>query len=299
MNLSYTVSENENGRTVKWLLQNRLQLSGRLINKLKFDSKILVNKNPVHVNFITHEGDLLETLIEFEEENEYIIPQEMPLDIIYEDSSLIALNKAPGIVVHPTSYHPDGTYANGLAAYFKKQGETVKIRPVSRLDRDTTGAIVFAKNAYIQERLIKQMQNDTYEKKYLGAVWGNFSDDTGVIDLPIARMPGSIMLRHISEEGARAVTEYKIIDRYEAAALLEFKLLTGRTHQIRVHCQAIGHPLIGDTLYSDITTELIGRQALHSYFTSFIHPLTEKKLELIAPLPADFEMLLSKLKLNK
>lgn len=296
MILSHTVTTEENGRTVKWLLQNRLKLSGRLINKLKFNSKILVNKMSVHVNHITAQGDILEAFVEFEEENESIIPQEIPLDIIYEDSSLIVLYKAPDIVVHPTSYHPDGTYANGLAAYFKKNGETVKIRPVSRLDRDTTGVIVFAKNAYIQERLIEQMKTGVYEKKYLGAVWGNISDESGVIDLPIARMPGSIMLRHISEDGARAITEYKVIERYDAATLLQFRLKTGRTHQIRVHCQAIGHPLIGETLYSNIETDLISRQALHSYYTSFIHPLTEERLELKAPIPQDFEMLIQKLR---
>lgn len=298
MILSHTVTENEKGRTVKWLLQNRLQLSGRLITRLKFDSKILVNKNPVHVNYVTDAGDVLETVVEFEEENEDIIPQEMPLDIIYEDSSLIALNKAPNMVVHPTSYHPDGTYANGLAAYFRKQSEKIKIRPVSRLDRDTTGVIVFAKNAYIQERLVKQMQTGIYEKKYLGAVWGIPQEKSGVINLPIARMPGSIMLRHISEDGATAVTEYSVIDSFENAALLEFRLKTGRTHQIRVHCQAIEHPLIGDTLYSDIVTDLIIRQALHSYYTSFIHPLTQNRIELTAPLPQDFNLLLSKLKYN-
>ena len=295
MILSHTVTEIEKGRTVKWLLQNRLNLSGRLINKLKCDNKILVNKLPVHVNYITDEGDVLETLVEFEEENEDIIPQEMPLDIIYEDSSLIVLNKASNMVVHPTSYHPDGTYANGLAAYFKKHGEAVKIRPVSRLDRDTTGVIVFAKNAYVQERLIKQMQTGAYEKKYIGAVWGNVLKESGVIDLPIARAPGSIMLRHISEDGALAITEYKVIKRFKDATLLEFRLRTGRTHQIRVHCQAIGHDLIGETLYSDIETDLIGRQPLHSYFTSFYHPLTQIKLELTAPLPEDFKMLIENL----
>jgi len=295
MILKYIVLEQENGRTAKWLLKNRLELSGRLINQLKFDSKILVNKTPVHVNHITSEGDVLEAVIEFDEESDNMVPQEMPLDIIYEDSTLIALNKSSNIVVHPTSYHPDGTYANGLAAYYKSQGEHTKIRPVSRLDRDTTGVIVFAKNPYIQERLIKQMQTGEYVKKYLGVVWGDIEKDSGSINLPIARMPGSIILRHISDEGAISITDYQVKKRFQNATLLEFRLKTGRTHQIRVHCQAIGHPLIGETLYSDITTDLISRQALHSYYTSFIHPETGKLLELNAPLPADFKALLNAL----
>lgn len=296
MRLEYILSEDDNSKTVKYILKSKLMLSERLVKKLKYAGKILCNSIPVHINAPVFPGDSIEVDIEFDEINEDIIPEPMDLNIIYEDESLIALNKPANTVVHPTSSHFSGTMANGVMYYLLGKGIRTRIRPVSRLDRDTSGVIVFALNQFIQERLINQMHNNSYKKQYVGIVHGIVTNDSGTIDMPIDRKPDSIMLRHITADGAPSVTHYKVAERLKDATFMQFDLETGRTHQIRVHCQAVGHPLIGDTLYthldlslcSDIMESPIPRQALHSYKTTFIHPISNVNLELIAPLPYDF-----------
>ena len=205
---------------------------------------------------------------------------------------MIAINKKAGIVVHPTSNHFSGTIANGIMYYYKQNGISKRVRPVSRLDRDTSGIIIFAKNQFIQESLIRQMKDKSFCKVYVGIVTGSLSQDKGTIDLPIERMPGSIILRHISQTGAPSITHFEVIERYPTATFVRFVLETGRTHQIRVHCQAIGHPLLGETLYSDLQTNLIERQSLHSIKVSFNHPQTLKKVVLEVPLPEDINNVL-------
>lgn len=292
MILSYVVDCESDGKPVKYILKNKLELSERLIKKLKYDSKILKNSIPVYINEAVSVADVIEAIIDFEEENEDIIPENLPIDIIYEDDGMIAVNKQAGIVVHPTSKHFTGTIANGIMYYFKQNDINKTIRPVSRLDRDTSGIIIFAKNQYIQENLIRQMTAKTFRKEYVGIVTGSLEQDKGTINLPIERQPGSIMLRHISQTGSPSVTHFEVIERFTAATYVRFELETGRTHQIRVHCQAIEHPLLGETLYSDLQTDLIERQALHSIKVSFNHPQTNEKICLTAPLPKDIENVL-------
>ncbi|NLP06815.1 MAG: RluA family pseudouridine synthase [Clostridiaceae bacterium] len=292
MKLVLKISAEDSAKTVKHLLKTRLHISERLIKKLKRSGRIMLNSVPVHVNARVSEGDILEALIEFEEENEDIVPEKMDLDIICEDDCLIAINKPPDTVVHPTVRHFTGTVANGLRHHLLSKGVKTLIRPVSRLDRDTSGVIVFALNPYVQNELIRQMHDNTYQKEYLGIVHGTFTSASGIIDLPIERLPGSIMLRHTSPEGAPSVTRYEVIEQFADCALLKFRLITGRTHQIRVHCQAAGHPLVGDTLYSlpefkNKHIGLIRRQALHSALVSFNHPLSGSPVKLKAPLPND------------
>lgn len=297
MRLSLTVSREDHAKTVKFILKNRLNLSERLVKKLKFSGKILLNSLPVHVNAEVHEGDLLEALIELDEFNENIIPEPLDIDIIYEDANLIAINKPSNMVVHPTFSHFSGTVANGLVHHLLQKGIKTLVRPVSRLDRDTTGIIIFALNPFIQQKLIEQMHSNSYVKEYVGLVHGTFKNSIGTINLPIERLPGSIMLRHVNAEGAPSVTHYEVLERFEDATFLKFTLETGRTHQIRVHCQATGHPLIGDTLYPLSAFKsrhdgLISRQALHSLRTSFTHPFTNRILELVAPVPSDIQQAL-------
>lgn len=298
MKLSYTAGSEDESKTVKMILKYRLGLSERLVKRLKYAGQVLCNSVPVHVDHRVRSGDIIDALVQFDEQNENILPEEIDIDVIYEDEYLIAVNKPAGLVVHPTAYHLSGTIANALAFRQRQQGKSSLIRPVSRLDRGTSGVIVFAANQYVQEKLIKQMANGSYRKEYIGVVHGNIMEKAGRIDLPIARKPGSIMLREISEGGSPSVTNYELIEALNNASCLRFELETGRTHQIRVHCQAIGHPIVGDTLYPplDGCAELpevnIGRQALHSFKTGLIHPLTGKPLDVTAPLPSDIMRLL-------
>ena len=292
MRLGLTVSPEDQGKTVKHILKSRLNLSERLVKKLKLSGKILLNTLPVHVNVVVHEGDLLEALVELDEFNENVVPEPLNIDIIYEDEELVAINKPSNMVVHPTSSHFSGTVANGLMYHLLQKGTKTLVRPVSRLDRGTSGIIIFALNPFVQESLIRQMHSNSYVKEYIGLVHGTPEESKGTVNLPIERLPGSIMLRHVTPEGAPSVTHYEVLERFEDAAFLKFTLETGRTHQIRVHCQAIGHPLIGDTLYplptfSESHKELMPRQALHSIRTIFTHPFTNNILELKAPIPAD------------
>ena len=292
MRLTYIITQEDSGKTVGVIIKYKLNLSSRFIKKLKYNNRILCNSSPVHVNYIVKDGDIIDVLIDLQEEETDIVPEDLPISIIFEDDALIAMNKKPGIVVHPTSGHRSGTIANALAYHFKNRGEKRKIRPVSRLDKDTTGIIIFAKNQFVQEQLIQQMSLKTFTKEYIGIVSGIVTNKTGTIDLPIDRKPGSIMERHISSTGQRAVTHYEVVEYLNDATCLRFFLETGRTHQIRVHCQAVGHPLVGDTLYSDRPSDLIDRQALHSSCVSFVHPVTKTGIQLSAPLPQDMKDLM-------
>jgi 23S rRNA pseudouridine1911/1915/1917 synthase len=292
MYFKYQVEGQDSGKTVKHILKKRLQISERLIKKLKTGNRILCNSSPIRVVDVLKDGDILEVFADFPEEAGDVIPEDIPIDILYEDDCLVALDKRPGMVVHPTFNHPCGTVANALMYHFLSKGITRKIRPVSRLDKDTSGIIIFAKNQYTQEFLIQQMKNKTFLKEYVAIVHGLFPHSKGTIDLPIARKPDSIMLRHISSEGDPSITHYQVLEYLDNATYVRFRLETGRTHQIRVHCQALGHPIIGDNLYSDVDTGLINRQCLHSRMVSFIHPMTREKLEITSPVPEDFRKVL-------
>ncbi|HOP99945.1 MAG TPA: RluA family pseudouridine synthase [Acetivibrio clariflavus] len=329
MILKYTVEQDENGKDVKYILKHRMDISKRLMQKLKYQNKIKLNQKPVFVNAIVSAGDVLEVDIDYDDEVEDLVPQDIPIDIVYEDDCLIAVNKDSNIVVHPTCLHLDGTLANAVAHHMMKKGMVKKIRPVIRLDRNTSGLIIFAKNSYTQESLIRQMNNKLFKKEYIGIVHGRVKNPKGTIDLPIERKEGSIMIRHVSPSGDKSVTHFETIEIFNDASLLKFRLETGRTHQIRVHCQAIGHPLLGDTLYpfldisqipnisnriendrviyelgntisnsslpiaqtthTSLPVDIIERQALHSYRVEFIHPVTKKTLQLVAPIPKDID----------
>lgn len=311
MKLKYIAEKSDDGKQVKYILKQKLHLSERLVKKLKYSGRILRNSQPVRVNELVVENDIIEAVVDFEEECEEVFPESIDIEILYEDDYLIILNKQPGIVVHPTSSHPSGTIANAVMHHLTSKGVKKKVRPVSRLDRDTSGVIIFAKNQFIQEALIRQMNNKTFYKEYLGVVYGIMEIEKGTINLPIERKPGSIMLRHVSNTGAESVTHYEVLEHLHNATLLKFHLETGRTHQIRVHCQAIGHPLIGDSLYSDEAlssssascflqpeSALIRRQALHSFRVRFLHPYLNSEMDISAPVPADIEKLLEILRNN-
>ena len=282
--------------TVGAFLKNKLNISERLLRKLKLNKRILRNGKVCRADELLDLGDKIQVNVSFEEVNDDILAEEQPLDILYEDSCLLILNKPGNIVVHPTCLHLNGTLANGIKWYLEEKNEKILTRFVNRLDRETSGVIVIAKNEYTQDILTKQMQRKVFEKEYIAVVNGVIKEDFGKIDLPIKRAPDSIMLRMTAEDGEKAITHFKVIQRFSEHTFIRLRLETGRTHQIRVHCKAIGHPIVGDGLYCEIKTDLIGRQALHAEKIRFIHPVTNEKIEIEAELPQDIRNLISKLK---
>ncbi len=290
MILNYIVEEDN--IYIKQILKDKFYLSERLILKLKKSNKIYKNNLPIQINNIANIGDIICVVIDFEEDNSNIVPTKMDLNIIYEDDCLLILNKPSGIATHPSCRHFDNSLSNGIKFYFDSISLKRKIRPINRLDIDTSGLIMFAKNEYVQECLIRQMKENIFSKQYLALINGSLECKKGIINAPIARKENSIIERCVSLNGDSAITHYTVINEFDNYSLVSFKLETGRTHQIRVHCAYIGHPILGDTLYGK-SSNLINRQALHSYKVSFVHPIKKVKMEFTADLPSDFNKLIS------
>lgn len=292
MNLSYQIDKDEHYDNVLHVLKEQFLLSDRLITKLKKANKIYLNSLPTYTKKSVTVGDTVSVLIDFEEDNSNIVASNIPLNIIYEDDYLLVLNKPANIAIHPSILHFDNSLSNGVKFYFDKLGLKKKIRIVNRLDRNTSGIVILAKNEYIQECLIKQMKTNEFKKEYLAIAKGILESKSGTLNFPIARKEGSIIERTVSSDGDSAITHYDVVKEFNNLSLVHIVLETGRTHQIRVHFSHIGHPILGDTLYGS-PSELINRQALHSYKLTFIHPVTKKVLSLEAPLPNDIENIIN------
>lgn len=300
MNLTYVINKNDNYKTVKDVIINHFKISHRLIIKLKNNNCIYINNSPCKINDIVKPSDSILIFLNYNEDNSNITPIKMNLNIIYEDDNFIIINKPAGIPVHPSALHHFDSLSNGVKYYFDTINLNKKIRPVNRIDKDTSGLVIFSKNEYIQESLIKQMKSKEFIKEYIAIVEGIFEKDktTGTINLPIARKENSIIERCINENGDPSITHYEVlkqlnkelINNNKDISIVKCKLETGRTHQIRVHMSYINHPLLGDTLYGNKST-IINRQALHSYKISFIHPISNKRCEFTAELPEDFKII--------
>ncbi|MBQ9314355.1 MAG: RluA family pseudouridine synthase [Clostridia bacterium] len=290
MELKYSVNESEDGMKIAKILMKQLKISNRLLTKLKMNEKILVNDIPVFSNYLVHKGDLITVKLDFIEEDT-ILPEQINLDILYEDEYFLIVNKPAGMVVHPCTNHPNGTLANGVKHYLNNHK---KIRAINRLDRDTSGIVLFAKNEYIQELMIKYAN---MKKEYIAIVEGTLEEKIGTINKPIKRKNGSIMEREVSEEGQIAITHYEVIQELEIEnnlTVLKLSLETGRTHQIRVHLAYMGNPILGDTLYGK-ESALISRQALHAFHLQFEHPIMKGYIiNIMAPLPRDMNEIVLK-----
>jgi len=287
--LTYVVTEHTEHMTIKEILKQELHLSDRLISRLKNHKSILFNGENIFVDRYLKAGDKLVLVMEEEGENE-ILPQPVPLHIVYEDEVLIVVDKAAGIVVHPSQLHPDWTLANGVIHHFCNNGLDIKFRAVHRIDRDTSGLLVIAKNQYIHHQLSMQLEAREIERKYLAIAQGVIQYESGKINAPIGRAEESIIERRVDLSGKHAVTYFKVIQRLNQMTLIELQLETGRTHQIRVHMKNIGHPLVGDGLYGQ-EHPMMKRQALHAHILGFIHPLTKQRMRFVSPLPKDMEEL--------
>ena len=286
MNLKYCIQPNDNYFNIKELLKVKFQISDRLLIKLKKNKKILLNGSPTFVDYNLKPFDTVEIIIDFEEESENIVSLEMNLDIIYEDEYYLVINKPAGLAVHPSILHYNNSLSNGVKYYFEQNDIKKKIRPINRLDKDTSGIVIFAKNEYIQEYLVREMKDNIFYKEYIAVCEGIFEENEGTITFPIARKENSIIERCVSLNGDIAITHYKVLKKVDNTSVVKCILETGRTHQIRVHLAHIGHPILGDTLYGN-ASKLINRQSLHAYKVKFVHPITGLNVEYVAEVPLD------------
>ena len=286
MEFNYTVNTPNLYNTVRDVLKNYFLVSSRLLLKLKNNNCVFLNNKKCSINSTISLGDIVSFSLDYEEDNSNIVATNIPLNIVYEDDCLLIINKQPNVAIHHSMLHYDNSLSNGVKFYFDSIGLKKKIRPVNRLDRNTSGLVIFAKNEYVQEFLIKQMKNNTFSKEYLAILEGILNKKKGTIIAPIARKKDSIIERCVDESGDFSITHYKVIKEFNNLSLVNFKLETGRTHQIRVHSSYIGHPILGDDLYGN-KSSLIYRQALHSYKISFIHPKAREKMCFEIDLPKD------------
>ncbi len=285
----HTINAAFAGRSIESFLKGELKLSRRTISSLKRNQSLRLNGGEARTNMQLKEGDILEITLAAEE-SESILPEPMELDIVYEDEYLIVINKPYAMPVHPTKGHIMGTLANGLVYYWMNNERSTVIRPVNRLDKDTSGLVVFAKNSHIQHLLSLSMGKPEFKKRYTAIVDGSMEGREGTVDAPIAREIDQRIKRVVREDGDSSVTHYQVLECYKDAALLDIILETGRTHQIRVHLSYIGHPLIGDTLYGG--SDRMDRHALHAYEITMKHPINSNWLKLSAEMPKDMKDLL-------
>lgn len=286
MFLKYKIKENDKYISLKQVLKEEFNLSKRLITKLKKAQKILVNNKFTYLDKTLKTNDEVWVILDSVENSSNILPRKMNLNIIYEDEYMLIINKPAGIPVHSSAQHIDDSLSNGVKYYYDSIGLKKLIRPVNRLDRNTSGIVIFAKNEYIQETFIREMENKLFKKEYIAICEGIFNKKEGIIKAPIAREAGTIIKRCVDKNGSNATTKYKVLSEKGGNSKLLVCLETGRTHQIRVHMAYIGHPLLGDDLYGN-KSALINRQALHAYKVSFIHPITKKSVEYITDIPTD------------
>lgn len=283
------------GQTVGELLHSH-GYSKSLINRIKLTKDgLLIRGEKVYTTFCMQSGDQLCVTFSEESSSEHIVPTRMPISILYEDEDLMVLDKAANVPIHPSQGNFDNSLANGLAWYFEQKQEPFVFRAINRLDRDTTGLLIVAKNALSSCILSDMVKKRQIHRTYLAAVSGDLSDKPeGIISVPIARRPGSTIERIPDPlHGESAVTHYHLLS-YEPAtdtSVLEIRLETGRTHQIRVHMKYIGHPLYGDFLYNP-DYRFLHRQSLHSWKLSFVHPLTGTPMDFTAPIPQDMQRFL-------
>lgn len=295
----HTVTTEETGLTINQILKRNYKFSSRFKTKMKYQSLVDLNGTPAPGYLRPEVGDVIG--VRLPEETSDFEPEDIPLDIIYEDEDLILINKQPGIIVHPTKGHPEHTIANGVMKYMADTDQSFKVRFANRIDMDTSGIIIVAKNANSQNELSSQMRAGTVVKKYKALVEGIIEEDAFSIELPVGRpSPESIQRAVMDEGGKSAHSEILVLERFRSEkygdhTLVEVRIKTGRTHQIRVHLTHIGHPIAGDSLYGG-KTDLIDRQALHAYHIEFSHPMSGERVSFDAPLPEDIAEIIEKLK---
>lgn len=300
--LVVVVGEADHGKMVRTVLERKLGVSRKLLSQVKqTEHGLTVNEVRVYTTAKVSTDDVIRVRME-REISEDILPEPIPIQIVYEDDDLLIVNKPAGIVVHPTHGHYTGTLANGVVYHWRQKGERVRFRPVHRLDEDTSGLVAIAKTSYVHQQLSEQMQANTIMKIYRAYVYGMPAPLEGTVNEPIDRDPDEPHIRIVTPDGYPSVTHYNTAESFHsdteavsipAAAAVRLKLETGRTHQIRVHMQYIGCPLIGDKMYGPKDgavmewEEAAGRQALHAETLGFTHPISKEWMEWNAALPPE------------
>ncbi|EIJ81569.1 Pseudouridylate synthase, 23S RNA-specific [Bacillus methanolicus PB1] len=295
------LDEQAGGRIDKLISSLNEEWSRSQIQQWIKDGQILVNGQKVKTNYKCSLNDQIEIFIPEPEELD-VIPEEMNLDIYYEDHDVLVVNKPKGMVVHPAPGHSSGTLVNGLMAHCKDlSGINGVLRPgiVHRIDKDTSGLLMIAKNDFSHESLVNQLVDKTVTRKYKAIVHGVIPHDYGTIDAPLGRDPKDRQSMAVVDNGKHAVTHFHVLERFKDFTFIECQLETGRTHQIRVHMKYIGYPLAGDPKYGPKKTLDIDGQALHAAVLGFHHPRTNEYLEFEAPLPPEFEAILDMLRNNR
>jgi 23S rRNA pseudouridine1911/1915/1917 synthase len=293
--ITYKVGKEGHDIKIRDYMKDNLNLSGRFIRGSAMNRRLRVNEKGVKLNYKLQQGDIIEVTVN-PEESQNIEGEDLNIKVIYEDDDLLIVDKPPFMVVHPTKSHPTGTLANGVIHHFRSNSDNSIVRLVSRLDRDTSGLIMIAKNQFSHMNLAKSMEKNLIQKSYLAIIHGNLEKQAGTIDLPIGRPVDETIKRAVLKEGQRSITHYKVVESFKEGALVDLLLETGRTHQIRVHLSYVGCPIYGEHLYSNFNDEeLISRQALHAYALSLPHPRTGDILNLKSELPEDMSKLIHKL----
>ena len=291
MKLKYVVKKDEHFDNIKEVLKTKFEISDRLLLKLKKNNLIFLNGSVANIKEPINSNDMVEISLDYDEDNTNIVPVKMDLKIVFEDDWLLILNKPAGYPIHPSMLHFEDSISNGVKYYFDSIKLHKKIRPVNRLDKDTSGIVIFAKNEYVQECLVRQMKQNEFVKEYIAVCCGKFDSLVGTVNAPISRKDGSIIERCVNQNGDYAVTHYDVVQSNSNMSVVHLRLDTGRTHQIRVHMSYLGHPIVGDTLYGT-ASDLINRQALHSSSVTFYHPVTKQRLSFTAPLFDDMNNLI-------
>ena len=297
------IADVNNERLDSYISKSNLDLSRSMVQKLIKENRVFVNGKNEKESYKIKVNDNITIQIE-EPKSSKLEAQDIPLNIIYEDNDIIVINKPKGMVVHPGNGNPDNTLVNAVLAHCKGSlsGIGGEIRPgiVHRIDKDTSGLIIVAKNDKSHINLSEQIKNHEVTKIYTALVKGNISEDEATIDMPIGRDKKDRKKMSVTRDGKEAISHIKVIKRYGNYTLIRVKIDTGRTHQIRVHMAKIGHPVVGDEVYSSGKNEFgVKGQMLHSTILKFKHPISGKEIMLEAPLPQYFEDVLSKLDKNE
>ena len=315
--MRYEVPPEARGLSLGKYLYDRLRLSRTLVRRAKNEGAILVDGEPVRVSHVLEGGERVELVLPSQGRVE---PEPVPIAVVYEDAELLVVDKPAGMVVHPVKDYQQGTLAGGVAYHLQAQGADPVARPVQRIDRDTSGLVLFAKNPAVAGRLAAELEKHKLERRYIAFVHGEVADEAGTVDIPLRRVWGHPVAREVAlgprtaeqeaelaaaaasgialredwkGTGQRAVTRWQVLRRWPGVSMLALQLETGRTHQIRVHMAHLGHALLGDTLYGSGGRP--GRQALHAATLVLNHPVTGRELRLEAPLPADLVGLMAEL----